>query len=98
MLPTVWISVALTPGSAPSISGLAFALPIAVIAFTGLEAAASLAAEVKVSPQELRRLIGPGSFVIVLVYVGISIVGIGALPVHHGVSASTPWRSSPRRG
>ena len=74
-------------GSAPSISGLAFALPIAVIAFTGLEAAASLAAEVKVSPQELRRLIGPGSFVIVLVYVGISIVGIGALPVHHGVSA-----------
>jgi amino acid transporter len=58
-----------------------------VIAFTGLEAAASLAAEVTASPQELRRLIGPGSFVIVLVYVGIAIVGIGALPVHHGVSA-----------
>jgi APA family basic amino acid/polyamine antiporter len=72
-------------GSAPSVSGLAFALPIAVIAFTGLEAAASLAAEVKASPRELRLLIGPGSFVIVLVYVGIAVVGIGALPVHHGL-------------
>jgi basic amino acid/polyamine antiporter, APA family len=74
-------------GSAPSVSGLAFALPIAVIAFTGLEAAASLAAEVRASPRELRLLIGPGSFVIVLVYVGIAVVGIGALPVHHGLPA-----------
>ena len=45
------------------------------------------AAEVSASPQELRRLIGPGSFLIVLIYVGIAIVGIGGLPVHHGVSA-----------
>ena len=74
-------------GSAPSVSGLAFALPIAVIAFTGLEAAASLAAETSASPKELRRLIGPGSILIVLVYVGIAIVGIGALPVHHGLPA-----------
>lgn len=74
-------------GSAPSVSGLAFALPIAVIAFTGLEAAASLAAETSASPKELRRLIGPGSFLIVLVYVGIAVVGIGALPVHHGLPA-----------
>ncbi|HWF50261.1 MAG TPA: amino acid permease [Solirubrobacteraceae bacterium] len=74
-------------GSAPSVSGLAFALPIAIIAFTGLEAAASLAAETTASPRELRLLIGPGSFVIVLVYVGIAVVGIGALPVHHGLTA-----------
>ena len=74
-------------GSVPTVSGLAFALPIAVIAFTGLEAAASLALEVNASPQELRRLIGPGSFVIVLVYVGIAVVGIGGLPVHHGLPA-----------
>jgi APA family basic amino acid/polyamine antiporter len=79
------LSEAIHLGSAPSVSGLAFALPIAVIAFTGLEAAASLAAETTASPRELRLLIGPGSFVIVLVYVGIAIVGIGALPVHHGL-------------
>jgi APA family basic amino acid/polyamine antiporter len=74
-------------GSAPSVSDLAFALPVAVIAFTGLEAAASLAAETTASVRELRLLIGPGSFVIVLVYVGIAVVGIGALPVHHGLPA-----------
>jgi len=74
-------------GTVPSVSGLAFALPIAVIAFTGLESAASLASEVTASPRELRRLIGPGSFLIVLVYVGIAVVGIGALPVHHGLPA-----------
>jgi APA family basic amino acid/polyamine antiporter len=32
-------------------------------------------------------LVGPGSAVIVLIYVGISLVGVGALPVHHGVTA-----------
>ena len=74
-------------GSAQSVSDLAFALPVAVIAFTGLEAAASLAAETTASVRELRLLIGPGSFVIVLVYVGIAVVGIGALPVHHGLPA-----------
>ena len=74
-------------GSMPSVSGLAFALPIAVIAFTGLESGASLAAEVTASPRELRLLIGPGSLLIVVVYVGIAVVGIGALPVHHGLPA-----------
>jgi APA family basic amino acid/polyamine antiporter len=73
-------------GTAPSGSGLAFALPVAVIAFTGLEAAASLAGEVTATPRELRRLIGPGSAVIVLVYVGIAFVGVSALPVHHGLT------------
>ncbi len=37
-------------GTAPSWSDLAFALPIAVIAFTGIEAAASIAGEVSATP------------------------------------------------
>jgi APA family basic amino acid/polyamine antiporter len=73
-------------GVAPTWSDLAFAFPIAVIAFTGLEAAASLAGEVKTSARQMRRLVLPGSAVIVLIFVGIAIVGIGALPVHDGVS------------
>jgi basic amino acid/polyamine antiporter, APA family len=74
-------------GTAPTVSNLAFALPIAVIAFTGLEAAASLGGEVNATPREIKRLVGPGAAVIVLVYVGIALVGVGALPVHHGVTA-----------
>jgi APA family basic amino acid/polyamine antiporter len=73
-------------GSAPTASNLAFALPIAVIAFTGLEAAASLAGEVSATVGEIKRLVGGGAALIVLVYVGIAIVGVAALPVHHGIS------------
>jgi basic amino acid/polyamine antiporter, APA family len=73
-------------GTAPTWSDLAYAFPIGVIAFTGLEAAASIAGEVSASMRQLRRLILPGGLVIALVYVGISIVAISALPVHNGVS------------
>jgi APA family basic amino acid/polyamine antiporter len=73
-------------GTAPSASSLAFALPIAVIAFTGLEAAASLAGEVSASNHALKRLVLSGSSIIVLIYVGISLVGVAALPVHHGLT------------
>jgi basic amino acid/polyamine antiporter, APA family len=74
-------------GTAPTWSDLAFAFPIGVIAFTGLEAAASIAGEVNANLAQLRRLVVPGSLVIVVIYVGIAFVGISALPVHNGVSA-----------
>jgi APA family basic amino acid/polyamine antiporter len=74
-------------GTAPTWSDLAFAFPIAVIAFTGLEAAASLAGEVTASARQVKRIVIPGSAIIVLVYVGIAFVGISALPVHDGVTA-----------
>ncbi len=74
-------------GTAPSWSDLAFALPIGVIAFTGIEAAASIAGEVTATRPQVKLLVGPGSAVIVLIYVGISLVGVGALPVHDGMTA-----------
>ena len=46
----------------------------------GLEAAASLAGEVTASAGQVKRLVLPGSPVIVLIYVGIAFVGISALP------------------
>ena len=73
-------------GTVPSGSDLAFALTIAVIAFTGLEAAASLSGEVAGGSGGLKRLVLPGSAVIILIYVGISLVGVAALPVHHGLT------------
>ena len=81
------LSASINLGTAPSLSDLAFALPIAVIAFTGVEAAASIAGEVTASRKQVKLLVGPGSAVIVLVYVGISLVGVGALPVHDGMTA-----------
>ena len=74
-------------GTIPTWSDLAFALPIAIIAFTGLEAAASLIGEVSESSRALKRVVLPGSTLIVLIYVGISLVGVMALPVTHGHTA-----------
>jgi APA family basic amino acid/polyamine antiporter len=68
----------------PSVSGLGFALPVGVIAFAGLETAAALAGEVKTRPTDLRRLMAMGSGAIIVVYVGIAIVGVAALPVTNG--------------
>src|SRR5581483_5288156 len=80
------LSASIHLGSAPKASDLAFALTIAVIAFTGLEAAASIAGEVKAGAR-IGRFVGPASGLIVLIYVGITIVGVGVLPVHHGITA-----------
>ena len=75
-------------GSAPTWRDLIFALTIATIAFTGLESAAGLAGETRVD--RARAASGSSaraSATIVLVYVGIAIVGVSALPVGGGPDA-----------
>ena len=72
------------PGIAPSWHSLAFALPVAMLAYTGLETLANLAQEArepgKTMPQSLFRGIGAA----VLVSVLIGIVGIAAFPAGSG--------------
>ncbi|HKG38645.1 MAG TPA: universal stress protein [Conexibacter sp.] len=74
-------------GSSPTWNDTIYALTIATIAFTGLEAAASLAGETETTRTGLRRLVGPGVGAILLVYVGIAVVGVSALPIDGGPSA-----------
>jgi APA family basic amino acid/polyamine antiporter len=77
-------------GTRPAWDDVVFALTIATIAFTGLEAAASLAGEAGgVTRKGLKSLVGPGSASIVLVYVGIAVVAVNALPVADGAGAFT---------
>lgn len=76
-------------GSSPTWRDTVYALTIATIAFTGLEAAASLAGETETTAKGLHRLVGPGVGTILLVYVGIAIVGVSALPIAGGPHAFT---------
>jgi APA family basic amino acid/polyamine antiporter len=76
-------------GSSPAWDDTIYALTIATIAFTGLEAAASLAGETETTRTGLRRLVGPGVGTILLVYVGIAVVGVSALPIEGGADAFT---------
>jgi len=80
------LSQSIDLGTAPTVSDLAYAFPIAVIAFTGLEAAANIAGEVSATASQLRRFVVPSSMIVVLIYVGIALIGVMALPVHNGLT------------
>jgi basic amino acid/polyamine antiporter, APA family len=75
-------------GHVPSWADLIFGMTVAVIAFTGIEAAANLAPEVRVGKEALRRTVGAGAAVVLLVFVGMSVVALMALPVSLGVPMS----------
>ncbi|HTA13624.1 MAG TPA: APC family permease, partial [Solirubrobacteraceae bacterium] len=68
-------------GTAPTWSGLIFALTVTTIAFTSVESASGLAGEVKAGRGALRRLIASGTATVVLAYVGIAVVAVTALPL-----------------
>jgi APA family basic amino acid/polyamine antiporter len=72
-------------GSVPRWSDLLYGMTIAVIAYTGIEAASNLAPEVRVSRKALRRTIVAGAVVVLVAFVGMSTVALMALPVEPGV-------------
>jgi APA family basic amino acid/polyamine antiporter len=71
-------------GSAPTWTGLVFALTITTIAFTCVESASGLAGEVKAGRGALRRLIASGTVTVVVAYVGVAIVAVSAFPLTAG--------------
>jgi APA family basic amino acid/polyamine antiporter len=72
-------------GSVPKWSDLLFGMTVAVIAYTGIEAAANLAPEVRVRRAALRKTISAGAVAVSVVFVGMSIVALMALPVGQGI-------------
>ncbi len=80
-------------GTAPRWEDVIFALTIATVAFTGLESASGLAGEVRVSRRGLKRVVSSASLTVIVVYVGIALVAVTALPVS---GAGTPLGSTYR--
>jgi len=86
-------------GTAPSWSGLVFALTVAVVAFTSLESAAGVAGEVRISSRALKRVVGTGTTTVLLLYAGIALVAVTALPVHAGhTELATRYLNAPMVG
>ncbi|MDX6718289.1 MAG: basic amino acid/polyamine antiporter, family [Solirubrobacteraceae bacterium] len=71
-------------GTAPRWEDLLFALTISAVAFTSLEGVAGLAGEVEVAPRGLERLIASATASVIVIYVGISLVAVAALPITPG--------------
>lgn len=82
-------------GSAPTWSGLIFALTITTIAFTSVESASGLAGEVRAGRGSLRRLIASGTATVMIAYVGVAIVAVSALPLPGPLHPGHSYSSAP---
>ena len=86
-------------GTQPSWHQLAFALPLALLAYTGLETVANLAEETRQPGRDLPRSLFTGIGLVVVVTVLIALVALSAFPAPHGTTLlGTKWQRAPLMG
>jgi APA family basic amino acid/polyamine antiporter len=86
-------------GASPSWHEILFALPLAMLAYTGLETVANYAEEVRRPGRNLPRSLFSAIGVVVVVYVLIALVALSAFPATHGTTElGTDWLRSPLMG
>ena len=86
-------------GSSPGWSQLAFALPLAMLAYTGLETVANLAEEARRPGIDIPRGLFGAIGVVVALYVAIAVVGLSAFPVSGGTTGlGEQWLFAPLLG
>jgi APA family basic amino acid/polyamine antiporter len=86
-------------GLSPSWDDLAFALPLALLAFTGLETVANLAEETREPGRTLPRSLFAAIGLVVALTALIAVVGISAFPVEGGETAlGNEWLKAPLVG
>jgi basic amino acid/polyamine antiporter, APA family len=86
-------------GTQPSWHQVAFALPLAFLAYTGLETVANLAEEARQPGRDLPRSLFAGIGAVVLVTVLIALVALSAFPAPNGTTElGTTWLKAPLMG
>jgi len=86
-------------GVTPSWHQIVFALPLAMLAYTGLETVANLAEEARRPGRDLPRSLFSGIGAVVVIYVLIALVGLSAFPQAHGTTAlGVEWLRAPIMG
>jgi APA family basic amino acid/polyamine antiporter len=86
-------------GVDPSWGDLAFALPVAMLAYTGLETVANLASETREPGRTLPRSLFWGIGAVVTVAVAVAVVGVSAYPVEDGrTELGERWLRAPLVG
>src|SRR3954447_15947166 len=89
----------LSLGTQPTWHEIAFALPLAMLAYTGLETVANYAEEVRRPGRDLPRSLFSAVGLVVVIYVLIALVGLSAYPAPHGTTAlGTEWLRAPLMG
>src|SRR5207302_8852557 len=85
-------------GKTPSWHSIAFAIPLAMLAYTGLETVANLAEETRRPGRDLPRSLFGSIGLVVLLCLGIAVVGLSAFPPEHGTELGSTWLRSPLLG
>lgn len=67
--------------TSPTLEDVIYAGVIATVAFAGIEAAANLAPDLEFGPVELRKLLAVAAPLVPLIYFGVAVVALMALPV-----------------
>ena len=89
----------LSLGKTPTWHEIAFALPLAMLAYTGLETVANYAEEVRRPGRDLPRSLFSAIGLVVVIYVLIACVGLSAFPSETGTTAlGTDWLRAPMMG
>jgi basic amino acid/polyamine antiporter, APA family len=83
-------------GTEPAWRDIAFALPLAMLAYTGLETVANLAAETREPGRTLPRSLFAGIGLVVAVSVAVGLVGLFAFP--GGAGLGDEWLRAPLMG
>lgn len=91
------------PGVAPTWRSIAFALPVAMLAYTGLETLANLAQEAREPGKTMPRSLFAGLGAAVVASVVVGLIGIAAFPVASGPKVVTTelrhdWLQAPLVG
>ena len=71
-------------GNTPTWHSIAFALPLAMLAYTGLETVSNLAEETRRPGRDLPRSLFGAIGLVVLLYVAIAVVALSAFPAENG--------------
>jgi len=86
-------------GTHPTWHQIVFALPLAMLAYTGLETVANLAEETREPGRDLPRSLFSGIGLVVLIYVAIGLVALSAFPATGGTTdLGTVWLRAPLMG
>src|SRR5437773_385364 len=85
-------------GTSPTWHSIAFALPLAMLAYTGLETVANLAEETRRPGRDLPRSLFGAIGLVVVLYVAIAVVGLSAFPPKHGTLLASNWIRAPLVG
>jgi APA family basic amino acid/polyamine antiporter len=86
-------------GTRPTWHEIAFALPLAMLAYTGLETVANYSEEVRRPNRNIPRGLFGGIGLAVVIYILIACVGLSAFPSETGTTAlGTDWLRAPLMG